>query len=108
MNLSPTYSVSQKKEDVRATEISDGYTNRWFLDPLFKGNYPEDMVKLYEQEVGELDFIVEGDLNIIATDMNFLGINYYTRTIVEYDENSQLKFKGVEGEKRKNCNGMGE
>ena len=102
---SPTYAVSNKQKDVIAEKISDGYTNRWFLDPLLKGNYPKDMVQLYEKEVGALDFIVDGDLDIISTDMDFLGINYYTRTIVEYDEHSQLKFTGVEGEKEKTAMG---
>ncbi|MBU3075753.1 GH1 family beta-glucosidase [Clostridium estertheticum] len=105
LNLSPTYSVSMKKEDVIAAKISDGYNNRWFLDPLLKGHYPEDMVDLYEKEVGVLDFILERDLNIISTDMDFLGINYYTRSIVEYDEHSQLKFRGVDGEKEKTAMG---
>ena len=76
LNLSPTYAASKKKEDIIAAKISDGYTNRWFLDPLLKGNYPKDMVQLYEKEVGALDFIVDGDLDIISTDMDFLGINY--------------------------------
>ncbi|APC39754.1 GH1 family beta-glucosidase [Clostridium estertheticum] len=105
LNLSPTYAVSMKKEDVIAAKISDGYNNRWFLDPLLKGHYPEDMVDLYEKEVGVLDFILEGDLNIISTDMDFLGINYYTRSIVEYDGHSQLKFRGVDGEKEKTAMG---
>ena len=33
----------------------DGYLNRWFLDPVFRGRYPEDMVALFERRYGPLD-----------------------------------------------------
>ena len=31
------------RADVEASEASDGYVNRWFLDPVLKGSYPDDM-----------------------------------------------------------------
>ena len=37
-----------------AARVRDGYVNRWFLDPVFRGAYPEDMVARYEREVGPL------------------------------------------------------
>jgi beta-glucosidase len=55
----------------------DGYVNRWFLDPVLRGSYPADMVDLYEREVGPLTAVHPGDLDIIATPIDFLGINYY-------------------------------
>lgn len=105
LNLSPAYAVSTKEEDIIATKISDGFINRWFLDPLLKGSYPKDMIEFYEKIVGSLDFIVEGDLSIISTDMDFLGINYYSSSKIEYDPDSELKFKGIDGGEEKTAMG---
>ena len=55
----------------------DGYLNRWFLDPVFRGWYPEDMVEHYERRYGPLDFVRSGDLDVISEPIDFLGINYY-------------------------------
>lgn len=101
LNLTPTSSASKKEEDVLAAKISDGFTNRWFLDPVLKGKYPEDMIDIYEKIVGSLDFIAAGDLDIISTDMDFLGINYYSRNKIEYCEGSELKFQAIDGGEEK-------
>ncbi len=55
----------------------DGYLNRWFLDPLFRGAYPEDMVDLYEGFFGPFDAVRDGDLELISQPVDFLGVNYY-------------------------------
>ncbi|MGV8983365.1 GH1 family beta-glucosidase [Clostridium sp.] len=105
LNLSPAYPASTKKEDIIAAKISDGFVNRWFLDPVLKGTYPKDMVEFYEEIVGSLDFIVAGDLSIIATDMDFLGINYYSSSKIEYAPDSELKFKGIDSGEEKTAMG---
>jgi len=60
----------------------DGHRNRWFLDPLLRGGYPADMVDLYEERIGPLDFVVDGDLEEIAVPIDFLGVNFYQPAIV--------------------------
>jgi beta-glucosidase len=97
LNLTPAYPASGKEEDKLAAQYADGVANRWFLDPIFKGNYPEDMMELYSKIIGEFDFIKEGDLEIISVPIDFLGVNYYTRSIVKYDEDSMLKAENVPG-----------
>ncbi|UZQ83342.1 GH1 family beta-glucosidase [Thermoanaerobacter sp. RKWS2] len=97
LNLTPAYPASEKEEDKLAAQYADGFSNRWFLDPIFKGNYPEDMVELYSKIIGEFDFIKEGDLETISVPIDFLGVNYYTRSIVKYDEDSMLKAENVPG-----------
>jgi beta-glucosidase len=62
---------------------SDGYTNRWFLDAIYKGEYPEDMRARYEQHVGELSFVQDGDLEIISAPTDFLGVNYYAPRVMQ-------------------------
>ncbi|AEM77729.1 GH1 family beta-glucosidase [Thermoanaerobacter wiegelii] len=97
LNLTPVYPASEKEEDKLAAQYADGFSNRWFLDPIFKGNYPEDMMELYSKIIGEFDFIKEGDLETISVPIDFLGVNYYTRGIVKYDEESMLKAENVPG-----------
>jgi beta-glucosidase len=97
LNLTPVYPASEKEEDKLAAQYADGFSNRWFLDPIFKGNYPQDMMELYSKIIGEFDFIKEGDLETISVPIDFLGVNYYTRSIVKYDEESMLKAENVPG-----------
>jgi len=97
LNLTPAYPASEKEEDKLAAQYADGFANRWFLDPIFKGNYPEDMMELYSKIIGEFDFIKGGDLETISVPIDFLGVNYYTRSIVKYNEDSMLKAENVPG-----------
>jgi beta-glucosidase len=93
LNLGVLYPASSSPEDVAAARTADGFTNRWFLDPLFRAQYPEDMLEKFEQRVGQVDFIRDGDLQSISAPMDFLGVNYYTRGVVKADPSSE--FLGV-------------
>ena len=60
----------------------DGHRNRWFLDPVLRGGYPADMVDLYEERIGPLEFVQPGDLEEIAAPIDFLGVNFYQPAVV--------------------------
>ena len=67
-------------ENRRAAELGDGYTNRWFLDPLFRGRYPSDVEALFDDRGAGLgDALEPGDLAAIAAPLDFLGMNFYMR-----------------------------
>ncbi len=74
LNLAPVLPASDRPEDVAAARRQDGYLNRWFLDPVFRGTYPEDMVELFG---GMGDLVRDGDLERISAPIDFLGVNYY-------------------------------
>jgi beta-glucosidase len=59
----------------------DGLANRWFLDPVLRGRYPEDVLADLA-DVAPGDFIEPGDEAVIAAPLDFLGVNYYTRHMV--------------------------
>jgi beta-glucosidase len=80
-NLMPHYPLTPA--DAEASWASDGYVNRWFLDPIFKGAYPTDQLERYEAHVGPLDFVLDGDLATIATPTDYLGVNYYAPRWIE-------------------------
>ena len=82
LSLSPHYPVSDSEADREVSWASDGYVNRWFLDSLFRGSYPADVRRRYEDLVGPLDFVQERDLEVIAVPNDYLGINYYAPRVM--------------------------
>src|SRR5581483_4978252 len=82
-NLMPHYPLSDSAEDAAASWASDGYVNRWFLDAIFRGSYPDDQRRRYEERVGGLDFVRDSDLATIAAPTDFLGVNYYAPRVIE-------------------------
>ena len=69
--LSPVRPSSEHEADQRAAERFDGFWNGAFLDPLFRGVYPEAVAAEFEPA------IVEGDLKIVHAPVDFFGVNYY-------------------------------
>jgi beta-glucosidase len=76
--------ASDRDEDVAAARRVDGATNRLFLDPLFRGGYPADMLEHYEPS-GGFAVVRDGDLATIAAPMDHLGVNHYHRHRVTAD-----------------------
>ena len=105
LNLTPFYSVSDSKEDIEAAFRGDGLSNRWFLDPIFKASYPGDMKKVFNNAAGEFDFIKDGDLQKISIKNDFLGVNYYSRALVKFSQDSKLNYQSVKGNLKKTAMG---
>ncbi|ONI89513.1 beta-glucosidase [Saccharothrix sp. ALI-22-I] len=60
----------------------DGLQNRLFLDPLAGRGYPEDVVE-DTAWLGDWTSVVrDGDLDVIATPIDWMGVNYYSPTRV--------------------------
>jgi beta-glucosidase len=85
LNLAPVHPASEDERDVRAAWRMDGNLNRWFLEPVLQGRYPYDMLELYENQMGRLRFIADGDLKTIAGGSDFLGVNYYSPMRVRHE-----------------------
>ncbi|WP_026691335.1 GH1 family beta-glucosidase [Alteribacter aurantiacus] len=92
LNLTPVYAPTTSTNDKIAINNADGYTNRWFLDPLFKGAYPMDMMNLFSSYIHDYSFIHEGDLATISVECDFFGINYYNRSLVEFAGSEKFLF----------------
>ena len=92
LNFTPAITLGDSEEDQRAVQLADGFDNRWFGDPVFKASYPQDIVSAFNKEVP----IHAGDMQIISTPVDFLGLNYYFRQTVAYDPSAQpLPYKQV-------------
>jgi beta-glucosidase len=83
VNLFPVHAASPREDDREAARRMDGHLNRWFLDPLLRGSYPADMVACYEGLYGPPDSVRDGDLELIAGPIDFLGVNYYNPERIE-------------------------
>jgi beta-glucosidase len=79
IDLVPMYPFSDDEADIEAAHREDGFRNRWFLEPVLGRGYPEDMLERYAEI---LPTIEDGDMGMIAAPLDFLGINYYTRSVV--------------------------
>ena len=67
--------------DLDAARRIDGQFNRWFLDPIFRGQYPADIVAdIRAVDAGAIDALdaatLPGDLETIAQPRQALGVNY--------------------------------
>ena len=85
VNLEPKYPASDSVEDLAATNRADAYMNRQYLDPVFLGKYPEELLEIYGDSMPE---IPDSDWPLITTPFDFLGINYYSRSVVREAPNT--------------------
>jgi len=87
LNYCPAHAASSKPADQDAARWFDGFFNRWYLNPLFRGSYPadgiNDRILRGHLQSSELPFVQDGDMVQIATPLDFLGLNYYSRVIMK-------------------------
>ena len=86
INIDLAHPHTPSPADYEAYRHRDGSFNRWFLDPIFGRHYPADIISDYVK-MGWLpsdqpEYIFPGDMEIISAPLDFLGVNYYSRSIV--------------------------
>ena len=91
LNLSPIGPATDEADDTAAAWLEDGRLVRWYMDPLFKGQYPQDVIEHLGADAPQ---VKAGDLRDIATPMDFLGVNYYTRGVVSASGSWDIKSSG--------------
>ena len=78
LDLSSIYPKTESSLDKMATSIVDGVFNRLFLDPVLKGSYPKDIIRIFK-DVFNIPPIPKEDLNLLQLNpIDFLGINNYS------------------------------
>jgi len=75
LNLSPIVGAGP------GAALVDGLLNRFFLDPVLRGRYPADILE-HAARFTDLSFMRGGDVAVIATPIDVLGINYYSPSFV--------------------------
>ena len=69
----------------------DGIFNRWFLDAILKGAYPDDMLSALDP------WMPDGfnqDMSTVASPLDWLGINFYTRELASRSDDR--RFPGID------------
>ena len=79
LNLSPVQPATPSDADKAQARLEDGKLVRWYMDPLFKKSYPRDVLDYLGADAPQVS---PGDMDIIGTPMDFMGINYYSRNVV--------------------------
>ena len=72
---------SQKEKDILATAKLDALLNRMFIEPLLGMGYPTKELKIMERIER---FMIAGDQKKLAFEMDFIGLQNYTREVVKY------------------------
>ncbi len=91
--LTPCVPATQSPEDIAAAARQDGYDIRWFMDPVYGKGYPKDIVEIF----GITPPIVADDMEVISTPTDFLGVNFYLRSVIADDPDGEfLKIKGID------------
>jgi beta-glucosidase len=82
LNLSAVLPGATSPEATAAVRRIDGLANRLFLDPLFRGSYPADVLRDTAM-LTDWSFVSDEDLAAISAPIDLLGVNYYTPTLVD-------------------------
>ena len=67
-------------EQAHASDILDAVQNRWWMDAIFYGKYPQVLIDEFGPEF--LSAILPGDMDLAQTKNDWIGINYYFDTRV--------------------------
>jgi beta-glucosidase len=73
LNQSPTTPATGSDADAKLARTIYESDTSWYMDPLFRGEYPSD------PGIDRNPVVHDGDMKIISAPLDFLGINYYTR-----------------------------
>ena len=83
--------ASISAEDQQAARMAELERNDVFLNPLFGREWPAEM----QAQIGSLAHVRrEGDLAICAQPMDFIGLNYYTRSVARAPQNPREQERG--------------
>jgi beta-glucosidase len=92
LNLAPAEPATTSPEDAARTVLDDGRGRRWYTDPLFKGCYPADV---WADVGADAPDVAPGDMAAMATPIDYLGINYYSRAVSSADGSFDPKRSGL-------------
>jgi len=81
LNFTPVTQVGPGADDAHVGAVIDAIHNRWFIEPLAGSPYPEIACRAAQWSG---DVVLPDDMDLIRAPLDFLGINYYTRQLVDH------------------------
>jgi beta-glucosidase len=82
VNLEPKVAASGSAADRAAVQRADAYMNRFFLDAVLRGRYPEELPEIFGEAWPGFDDV---DMALISQPIDFIGINFYKRGVTRHD-----------------------
>ena len=92
LNLAHMQPATESAADLAKARLDDAFGRRWYTDPLFKGAYPAEVLDALDTDA---PIVESGDMPIIATPMDYLGVNYYFRIMSSADGSFDVKKSGA-------------
>jgi beta-glucosidase len=92
LNMAPCEPLTDSPADLAKARLEDGTNIRWYADPVLRGCYPQDVLDHLGSDAPHIE---AGDMQAIAQPMDYLGINYYTRSVVSAGEPYNAKALGL-------------
>lgn len=83
LNQSPIHPATDSETDHAKARLDDGLIIRWYMDPLLTGSYPADVIEHLGADAPQIQ---DGDMDAVRQPLDFLGINYYTRSVAATGE----------------------
>jgi beta-glucosidase len=92
LNMAHTEPATASAADAARAELDEAMGRRWYTEALFKGRYPQ----LALDELGaDAPAVEAGDMAHIATPLDYLGVNYYSRHVASADGSFDPKKSGL-------------
>lgn len=96
LNFTPAYPATDSAGDRLAAEYSDEENSHFYLQPLLTGEYPQ---AVRERHPEWMPTVYPGDMDILRREIDFLGVNFYTRAVVRAGEDVDYEAVPQEAEK---------
>ncbi|TQV65147.1 MAG: beta-glucosidase [Halothiobacillaceae bacterium] len=89
VNIEPKYAASDDARnhamDHAARIRAEGYMNRLFVDPVFRGEWPEELIEAMGGPEGEAwREVLSESTAPLREPIDWLGVNYYSRAVVRH------------------------
>ncbi|NUO77278.1 MAG: beta-glucosidase [Lysobacter sp.] len=80
VNIEPKYAATDSAADAAAVKRAHAYMNEQYLDPALLGSYPPELREIFGEAWPEWP---AEDYDLIQQKIDFVGINYYTRSVTK-------------------------
>lgn len=95
LNFDYAQPASDAPQDIAAAALADATFNRWFVEAITRGAYPEETLALLGAHMPKG---WEADMALIQQPLDWLGVNYYSRHIHKGAADDPLASETVAGD----------
>lgn len=92
VNIEPKHAASDSVEDAAAVKRAHAYMNEQYLHPALLGRYPPEMKAIFGDAWPDFS---DEDFRLIVQPLDFIGINYYTRSVTQAADSYPLNAAAV-------------